>query len=722
MNAAAPLNAASRTRASALAVALAIAAVLAHAPFTAADATQTPVAEAGINVGMGQLPPAVVRSSPSVAWRLFLSLGAAERFDAAAHLLDLSDVPVSRQRVVGGMVAEKLYAVLHELGARPQAVTAEAGEPGNPGTEPVAPVIAFRFDRSGVAGVVRLKQAIDGRTGERAWLFEPQAVAAAPFWYRAIVSGDTSGTGEPLNAGLGSPPPEVQRGSPRAVLSGFLAASNRGGFALAAHYLDLGATPVSEQPRVGARLARRLHLALLRSVWIELDGVSDDPLGSPEVDASVEEERVALAGGQRRPFPIVLAHRWDQDSGHQWTFSRATVASVDRLYGAHGYGWLGDYMPLAFFVVSFAGLQLWQWLAVLAALVVGWAVSRVLGRWVVAVAGRLSRRTAVTWDDVIVTAITGPVRFVLWALILAALSPWFGLTPSAREVAKLLWKLLLLLGLGWFLLRTVDGVVEHLRRVGRGGHNQVGLGFLPVLTRFANAFVVVVIALAAFDVLGVKVVGILAGLGLGGVALAFAAQKTLENVFGAASVAADRPFQVGDSVLIGGDQGTVEDVGLRSTRLRTVGRTIVTIPNGMVAAGRIENLSARERFLFNPTLGLVYGTTTAQLRQLIDDVDRLLGAHPKVWQENRRVRFRNFGPSALEIEVQCWIDCAEFDEFLAIAEEINFAIIEIVERTGTSFAFPSRTVYLVQDTAPDPARAAAAAAEAPRRPGSTGKR
>ncbi|MBI4916292.1 MAG: mechanosensitive ion channel family protein [Acidobacteria bacterium] len=681
----------------------------------AAGASPTPpTPEVGINLGLGVPPPAVVRSTPATTWQVLLALGREDRFDAAAHLLDLGEVPAAKQRVVGAAVAEKLYAVLHHLGARPNSVAAAEGQPGDTAAEAVEAIAAFRFERSGIVGIVWLRQVLDSSTGERAWLVAPQTVAAAPFWYRVIVVGEKPVAAEPLNRGLGVAPQDVQRGTPRAALAGYFAACNQGRFALAAHYLDLGDVPAAEQRRQGAVLARRLHLALLRSVWIELDNVSDNPLGSPEVEVGEEGERVTEVRVNRHVFPIVLEHRWDAEIGHQWTFSRPTVAAVNRLYAANGYGWLGDHLPLVFFVFNFAGLQLWQWLAVIAALAVGWVFSRVMGRWLVALAGKLTRRTSVAWDDVALTAINGPVGFVLWASVLALLAPWFGLSPSAREVAKLLWKLLILFGFGWFLLRLVDGVVAHLRRQD-GEQNQVGLGFLPVMTRFAKAFFAVLIVLGALDVFGLNVMGVLAGLGIGGIALAFAAQKTLENVFGAASIAGDRPFQVGDFVAIGQDQGTVEDVGLRSTRLRTLSRTVVTIPNGLVAAGRVENLSARERFLYNPTLGLVYGTTASQLRFLIDEIALLLTSNQRVWQENKRVRFRAFGQSALEVEVQCWIITSEFNEFLAIAEEINFAIMELVERAGTSFAFPSRTIYTAQDAAIDLERAAAAGSDVERR-------
>ena len=152
----------------------------------------------------------------------------------------------------------------------------------------------------------------------------------------------------------------------------------------------------------------------------------------------------------------------------------------------------------------------------------------------------------------------------------------------------------------------------------------------------------------------------------------------------------------------------MEDIGLRSTRLRTLGRTVVSVPNGLVAGGRLENFAHRDRFLFNPTVGLVYSTSATQLREVLAGLAALLAAHPEVSSEGQRVRFRGFGDSALEVELLAWIDTPDFPASLRVAEELNFGILDVVERAGSAFAFPSRTVYLASDgatssTSADPA-------------------
>ncbi len=669
---------------------------------------------AAINPGLGSPPARVSRHSPAASWRSFLALAGAGDDAAAAHLLDLTELGQAAQAAAGASVAKALYDVLDLLRARPDAVTSEDADGPKLGGRPLDAVMAMRFERSGIAGEVWLQRTQDLSSGENAWLFSRQTVASAPFWHRVLIERERPRGAEPLDAGLGPLPEEVRRGNPREAVAGFLDACGRGRFDLAAFYLDLGALTSEEQRERGPRLARRLYLALLRSVWIDPEKVSNDPFGAAEVDVPESEQLLAVVDVHRQRVEILLSHLWDAELGHVWTFSRNTVASIDRLYEAHGYGWLGDHIPVVFFAVSPGGLQLWQWIALALALLAGWPVSHGAARLVLAGLGRVSRAGAVSWNGVLAASLDGPLAFGLWAAVLSLASPWFGLSPEVQRIARTLCSLLALIALGWFLLRLVDRTVERMGEAA-GERNAVALGFLPIFRRFAKTFVVVLVVLGALDTVGVKLLAVLAGLGLGGVAVALGAQKTLENLFGTLAIAGDRPFKVGDTVTIGTDTGTVEDVGLRSTRLRTAGRSLVTIPNGQVVAERIENLSARERLLFNPILGVVYGTSADQLAYILDEIKRLLLGHPRVGRDGLRVRLQDLAASALEIEVACWIETRQFHEYTRVVEELNFGFLRIVEQAGTSFAFPSQTLYLARGSGIDAARAAEAALEVARR-------
>ena len=646
-----------------------------------------------INPGLGPPPADVARSSPAAAWRSFLTLAGAGRYDQAAHLLDLSGSAAGQQPKAGAEAAEKLLRVLQLLKAREDAVTTEDEAGPAIGGGPTNEVVAVRFDRSGIAGEVRLRHTVGTSPYQLAWLFARETVASVPFWYRVLVRGEAARGAEPLDTGLGAIPEEVSRATPREAMAGFLAACQEGRFDLAAFYLDLSAIPPERQPAEGPRLARRLMLALQRTGWVDPEKLSDEPLGRPETGVPENQQRFAVVRVRHQPVELLLSHRVDAELGSVWTVSQETVSEIDRLYDAHGYGWLGDRAPVALFALRVADLQLWQWLGILVGLVASWFVSRVLGRLIVRLLGRLARRAAPAWNQAVIGPLDGPLAFLLAAVILALVARWLGVTPDAWVVARYICKLLALVGVVWFLVRLVDAAAVRLRDAAlkEGG---VGLGFLPMTVRVAKSIAVMLIGLAALDVVGINVVAGLGALGIGAAALAFAAQKTLENLFGTFSIASDRPFEVGDYVAIGQDTGTVEEIGFRSTRIRTLGRTVVTVPNGVVASGRVENFSARDRIMYNPVLRLSYGTTTEQLRAVIDDVDRLLRSHPKIFQGEQRVRFAAFGESSLSVEVWCWVATRDFVEYTTVVEELNFAISGIVERAGTLFGLPSRTLYM----------------------------
>jgi MscS family membrane protein len=189
---------------------------------------------------------------------------------------------------------------------------------------------------------------------------------------------------------------------------------------------------------------------------------------------------------------------------------------------------------------------------------------------------------------------------------------------------------------------------------------------------------------------------------VGGLAVALAAQKTLENLFGGATLIADRPVQVGDFCRFGEKLGTVEEIGMRSTRVRTLERTIVTIPNAEFSSLQLENFGKRDMMKFSPRLGLLYATTPDQLRYVLVEIRRMLYAHPRVLDDPARIRFVGFGDSSLDLEIFAYIDATDFSEYLGIAEDLNLRIMDIVAASGTGFAFPSNTTYLAKDEGSDP--------------------
>ncbi len=689
--------------------------VLAVAAVAGALAQVTGVVERpAINPGLGPKPPVVLRQTPVESWRTYWDACAAGQFMLAAHLLDLDEVGEPEQRRVGADVAEKLFAVMRKLRVTPGEINRRlTREPIENGAGANV-VTAYQFRSGGTAGDIVLRRVADQRSGEIAWLISHRTVANAAVWYRTLVQGQRLAGADTLNPGLGQAPPSVHRNSPRATFTGFMDNALRGEFDTAAHYLDLEAVKPEDQAARGAMLARRLMLVLLRTKAVVPDVLSGGEFGAPEEDVPEDREILAHIKANGRTVTIALGLRLDPQQGHIWTFAPETVGYVDYLYGVFGYGWIGDILPGALFAVSFAGLQLWQWVAILLAVGVGWVLAKSLQRLLVAGGRLVSRRTRTKWDDELLRASDGPLCLVLWGLLIRPASHWLSLTPTAELILARGAQLLSLVGVGWLLFRVVDVAAGFVARSGGEGM-PVAANFSTVIGRFLKVLIGVFVLLGVLSVMGVEVGGLLAGLGIGGLAVAFAAQKTIENLFGAVSIGTDRPFRIGDFIAVDDIQGTVEDMGFRSVRIRTMQRTVVTIPNAMVAGAKIVNFSARDRIFYNPVLGLVYSTTPDQLALVIDEIKRMLLADPRIYPDALRVRFRGFGASALEVEVMAWVVHSDLHVFTGVAEELNFRIMDIVHRAGSGFAFPSQTIYMAHDDPPDTDRQAAAATETARR-------
>jgi MscS family membrane protein len=210
----------------------------------------------------------------------------------------------------------------------------------------------------------------------------------------------------------------------------------------------------------------------------------------------------------------------------------------------------------------------------------------------------------------------------------------------------------------------------------------------------------VIAGIGFLSALGLPVASLLAGLGIGGIALAFGAQKTVENVFGAVALGVDQPLREGDFVLIEDSVlGTVEAVGLRSTRVRTLDRTIVTLPNGKLSDMKIESFAARDRCRLSTNIHLVYATTAEQLRQVLAGLERVLRAHPAIWPDAVVVRFAGLGESSFDIEIMAWFLTSDWGVFQGYRQEILLGFMDVIEQAGTELAVPARSVHLIEETA-----------------------
>ncbi len=325
-----------------------------------------------------------------------------------------------------------------------------------------------------------------------------------------------------------------------------------------------------------------------------------------------------------------------------------------------------------------------------ASLLFGWLLVRVLR----ALFSRIAKNTSATWDDRLVSALSPSVS-ILVALIAIRVTLPLGVTDQrVLGVARDIVGVLTIAVVVWGAFRAIDLVRLVLETRPWALERPASRSLIALGSRVVKVTALVFATLVALSQLGVSIASLIAGLGIGGLVIALAAQKTVENLFGTVSIGIDQPMREGDFVKIYDFVGTVEQIGLRSTRIRTLDRTVVTIPNGELSNQRIESYTARDRIRLATTIGLVYSTTADQLRGVIEDLERILKSHPKIWPDAVVVRFQKFADSSLDLEVMAWFTTSDWTEFQKIRQDVLIQFMGAIETRGTSIAFPTRTIQL----------------------------
>jgi len=388
--------------------------------------------------------------------------------------------------------------------------------------------------------------------------------------------------------------------------------------------------------------------------------------------------------------PVISAAQAPPDSG----------SSAHR--AAQAPAWLEGRLPQVFHQIAFLHLELWQWLVLIVLVVIASALAYLAAGLLVRVTRTLVRRTRTTLDDELLSAVAGPLRMGLSVLLFYLGAPLAAPGEAARNMIDVGCTILSITAVTWLALRLVDVLSTHFKTSFTRLDPAAASTIVPMGQRLTKVFIVIVAMLSLLQNLGFNIAGILAGLGVGGLAIALAAQKTVENFFGGVVVIADRPAKVGDTVRVGEHFGTVEDIGLRSSRIRTLDRTLVTIPNAEFSTARIENFGSRDHIRLYTVLQVGYDTSPDQMRYLLVEIRKMLYAHPMTLPDPCRVRFVNFGAHSLDLEVFVYTDTSDWNAFLAAREDIFLRIMDIVAASGAYFAYPSQTLYLGKDPGRDP--------------------
>jgi MscS family membrane protein len=498
-----------------------------------------------------------------------------------------------------------------------------------------------------------------------------------------------------------APTDPLGRQTPNGTLLGFLQAVQAGNFVSAAQYLQMSPARRNLQ---GEQVSTELK-AVLDSAFVgSLRAVSTNPEGTLQAGLPPDREKIGTLSVDDSEADVILVRVNDPNAGKIWVFSAETLAKVHELYELLQAHEVETHVPRVLVRAQFLGMSVWLWLALLLAAAVAaglaWLLLELVAFPMQLWRGYRHLPRMADWRKV-----SGPLWLVVGVTIHRILISYLGLPLLHRHYYYLTARVVLIFGATWLALRELTRIMDRLRdrAIARGS---TGTGSLVLLgRRVVKALVVIFAGLTLLGVLGFNLTTALAGLGIGGLAIGFGAQKTIENLFGGISLLGDEVIRVGDSCNFNGRVGTVEDISLRSTRIRTVERTELSIPNGALATMNIENLSRRDKILLNPKFGLRSETTPDQLRYVLTEARRLLYQHPKVETSTARVRFSSFEDSWLNVEMFSYILTRDFTEFTAIREDILLRLMTIVEQAGTGFAFPSQTVYLGRDSGIDKAKA-----------------
>ena len=467
------------------------------------------------------------------------------------------------------------------------------------------------------------------------------------------------------------------RTSPQSSILHFLEACHARDYNKASHYLDLRKLSAGDRAKDGPELAKQLE-DLLDDTPFDIATLSLDPEGDRGDGLGSQIEHLHTLHVDGKSLELQL-DRVELKQGLQvWLVSQSSVQLIPEAHKVIAENPLEKRLPQ--FLVTFEILDtpIWKWLALVILGVVLWFASGLLARGLVAAFRPLFR----------MQEMAGPLQVCLAVAVFRAAME---LTPPA-SVARLFVErglgLALALGLAWMGAVLVDYAGERFHSRLDPRMQAVSYSVLPLGRQILKLTLYLIALLSVVSAWGYNTSTILAGLGVGGLAVALAAQKTIENLFGGVSVIGDRPVLVGDYCKFGDKSGTVMHIGLRSTRIRTPERTVISVPNGQFSSMPLENVSVRDKIWFHPVFNLRRDTTHEQLLKVLESLGGILATNEKIEKDVMPVRFIGVGASSLDVEVNAYVKTSNYNEFLAIQQATLLAMLKAVEAAGTALAVP----------------------------------
>ncbi len=528
----------------------------------------------------------------------------------------------------------------------------------------------------------------------------PAAIAA-----EAAIALPGTGSAPAVEKTDDTPKDEFGRDNPRSMVRGYLETIAEQDYEKAAKFLNLNSVPQAKREVEGPVIAQKLQNLLDQSGWIRaINLISDVPEGEAKDDLPPHVERIGGIRTFQSNVPILAEHIPAKNGQPAyWVISADTIANISRLTEEAKQSLINQYLPGKLIKNQWDGVPVGHWLAVavtaigayLLVWVVTTSISKLYWKW------RNRNRESEETNEEIFYAFLWPLQLLAAIPIVFGVVSYIGVSLLARQALVQFTQIVGWVAAAWIIWGLIDVVTSAMRRslVRRGQYSVISaVVFMRRALKFALILIVVITSL---DSLGFQVTTWLAALGIGGLALALGAQKTVENFVGSLTLIADRPVSIGDTCRFGSVLGKVEDIGMRSTRIRTDSRTVITVPNGDFATMQIENISRRDNHVLKNIIGVRYETTPDQMRFLLLKLRAMFAAHPRVKKNSGKARLIAMNASSLDIDVEAGLVARTADEAGEVREDLFLRIMDVVHDSGTDFAFPSQTLYMARDNAPD---------------------
>lgn len=478
------------------------------------------------------------------------------------------------------------------------------------------------------------------------------------------------------------------RSTPYGCVMGFLKAVNDNDFGIATQYLD------TKLPAEKAKeLATQLKAVLDASLSSSLNKISKDEQGSLRDNLRLSRENIGVAKTPNGDIDILLDRVERQQQPPVWLFAPETLAKIPEVYGHLQKHDRLDALPELLRTVVFFGIPLWRWIAIIVGLVVSLLLSSAVSRIFLWIFRVVLHKGRIQNEDEILLKLRRPVWILLLSLVVAGAAS-FGLSVLARHYWESAAGALFVVGVGWLLASIIDlcASAGMRRSIATGVQQKIAvITLVQRLTKILVAFAVLLILLREA---GINVTAMVTGLGIGGVALALAAQNTLQDLFGGISIIARDTIRVGDLCRVSDQTGTIEEIGLSSTRLRTLDRTVVSIPNSKIAQVSSENFTLRDKYWFRHLLSLRPDTSPDQLSRLLTDIRKILVEDVNIEADTSRAVLLGFQEALFQIEIFAYVRSDSNPNFLRYQQGLLLKVLTAISDAGARLAMKSQTTYL----------------------------